>query len=79
MAVTQAIRIAAPAPPGMAANREKLRLMKNDATPALAEATTYRQTVAITLPTPRSIGLPAYHIAGMVRIQNDTHHAMAMP
>jgi hypothetical protein len=39
----------------------------------------YLQTTARIGATPRPIGLPAYHIAGAVSSQKDTHHATAIP
>ena len=39
----------------------------------------YLHTAAMMGVTPSPIGLPAYHIAGIVNVQNDTHHATAIP
>src|SRR5579864_481164 len=47
--------------------------------PASRAAKTNLQTTAITWATPSWIGLPAYQKAGIIRTQNDTVHATAIP
>src|SRR3989442_9618900 len=49
------------------------------AQPASRDARTYFQTAAITGAIPSCIGLPAYHNAGIVRIQRDKLQAVAIP
>src|SRR5271166_1741802 len=58
----------APEPPGRDANLDKKRLHTS---PASRDAAMYFQTTASTGATPRPIGLPAYHMAGTVKIQKD--------
>src|ERR1017187_560522 len=50
-----------------------------DTPPASMDARKYFQTAPITGAAPRCIGLPAYHSAGIVRIQRDKVQLAAIP